>query len=40
MPFGKAWNGIGTKEKMLLYWHWSPTYGWEMNFKLEGYNDV
>jgi hypothetical protein len=22
-----------------LYWHWSPTYGWEMNFKLEGYNE-
>lgn len=23
----------------VLYWHWSPTYGWEMNFPLEGYNE-
>ncbi|AGA78736.1 glucoamylase family protein [Echinicola vietnamensis] len=22
-----------------LYWHWSPNYGWEMNFPLEGYNE-
>lgn len=22
-----------------LYWHWSPKYGWEMNFPLEGYNE-
>ncbi len=25
--------------KEVLYWHWSPTYGWEMNFPLEGYNE-
>lgn len=23
----------------MLYWHWSPDYGWEMNFPLEGYNE-
>jgi len=23
----------------VLYWHWSPTYGWDMNFPLEGYNE-
>ena len=23
----------------VLYWHWSPNYGWDMNFKLEGYNE-
>jgi hypothetical protein len=22
-----------------LYWHWSPDYGWQMNFKIEGYNE-
>ena len=22
-----------------LYWHWSPNYNWDMNFKLEGYNE-
>lgn len=26
-------------EEDLLYWHWSPEYGWEMNFPLEGYNE-
>ena len=25
--------------KNVLYWHWSPTYGWEMNMPLEGYNE-
>jgi hypothetical protein len=23
----------------VLYWHWSPTYQWEMNFPVEGYNE-
>jgi hypothetical protein len=23
-----------------LYWHWSPNYGWIMNFKLIGYNET
>jgi len=23
----------------VLFWHWSPDYGWEMNFPLEGYNE-
>ena len=23
-----------------LYWHWSPNYGWQMNFKLIGYNET
>ena len=23
----------------VIYWHWSPDYGWEMNFPLEGYNE-
>ena len=22
-----------------LYWHWSSTYNWEMNFAIEGYNE-
>ena len=25
--------------KTALYWHWSPTYNWEMNFPIEGYNE-
>lgn len=23
-----------------LYWHWSPTYGWQINFKVRGYNEA
>lgn len=23
----------------VLYWHWSPNYGWAMNFAVEGYNE-
>lgn len=25
--------------KPALYWHWSPTSNWEMNFAIEGYNE-
>lgn len=28
-----------TQNKNVLYWHWSPNYGWEMNFPLQGYNE-
>lgn len=23
----------------VLYWHWSPDYGWKMNFAVKGYNE-
>lgn len=23
----------------VLYWHWSPEYGWQMNFPVHGYNE-
>ncbi len=26
-------------EQNVLYWHWSPDYGWEMNLPIEGYNE-
>ncbi len=25
--------------KNVLYWHWSPNYGWQMNFAVRGYNE-
>ena len=25
--------------KDVLYWHWSPTHEWQMNFSIEGYNE-
>lgn len=28
-----------TKGENVLYWHWSPNYGWEMNFDVRGYNE-
>jgi len=24
----------------VLYWHWSPNYGWDMNFQLKGWNET
>lgn len=32
-----SWYTRGGKD--VIYWHWSPQYGWEMNFPLEGYNE-
>lgn len=32
------WNWY-TNDKKVLYWHWSPNYGWEMNFPVGGYNE-
>jgi len=28
-----------TQGKEVLYWHWSPTNGWKMNFAVGGYNE-
>ena len=37
------WKGVEwdwyTKGENVMYWHWSPTVGWIINFKLEGYNE-
>jgi hypothetical protein len=37
------WKGIDwkwyTNNQNKLFWHWSPTYDWQMNFPLEGYNE-
>jgi hypothetical protein len=42
--FDKLWKGVEwnwfTKDGQdVIYWHWSPDYGWEMNFPIEGYNE-
>lgn len=34
------WDWHRRDGENVLYWHWSPNYGWEMNFPLEGYNEV
>jgi len=37
------WKGVEwdwyTKGENVLYWHWSPNYEWQINFRLEGYNE-
>lgn len=41
--YDAMWKGVEwdwyQNGKNVLYWHWSPTYNWEMNFPLEGYNE-
>lgn len=31
------WDWYRKDNSNVLYWHWSPNYGWEMNFALSGY---
>ncbi len=39
----KLWRDVDfnwfTQGKDVIYWHWSPDYGWQMNFPVEGYNE-
>lgn len=35
---GVEWSWY-TRGENALYWHWSPEYEWQINFKLEGYNE-
>ena len=41
--YDALWKGVDwqwyTNNKNVLYWHWSPSYAWQMNFPLEGYNE-
>ncbi len=33
------WNWFHKGEQQVLYWHWSPTYGWQMNLPITGWNE-
>ena len=33
------WDWYTKDGEDVLYWHWSPEYGWEMNFPVGGYNE-
>ncbi len=33
------WNWYQKNNEAVLYWHWSPEYGWEMNHQVRGYNE-
>ena len=42
----EIWEGVEwswyrrTSFSNYLYWHWSPNYGWQMNFKLIGWMET
>ena len=33
------WSWYTRGGENVLYWHWSPNFGWEMNFPIGGYNE-
>jgi hypothetical protein len=33
------WSWYRKDNEDVVYWHWSPDYGWEKNFPLQGYNE-
>jgi len=33
------WNWFRQNNQNVLYWHWSPNFGWQMNFKIQGWNE-
>ena len=33
------WDWYTKNGEDVLYWHWSPEYGWDMNFPVGGYNE-
>ncbi len=41
----KLWKSVewrhfrGADKENVLFWHWSPDYAWEMNFRIKGYNE-
>jgi hypothetical protein len=36
---GVEWNWFRQNGQNVLYWHWSPNYAWQMNHKIEGWNE-
>jgi len=37
---GIEWDWYTRGGQNVLYWHWSPSYNWDMNFKIQGYNET
>jgi hypothetical protein len=33
------WNWFRKNNEDVLYWHWSPDYGWDMNLPIRGWNE-
>ncbi|OMP31417.1 glucoamylase family protein [Mangrovimonas sp. DI 80] len=36
---GVEWDWYTKGGENVLYWHWSPNFGWDMNFPVGGYNE-
>lgn len=34
------WDWFTKNGEDVLYWHWSPTYDWDMNMQIRGYNEA
>ncbi|WP_225000074.1 glucoamylase family protein [Cesiribacter sp. SM1] len=34
------WDWYTKEGENVLYWHWSPDYGWEMNHRIQGWNEA
>ncbi len=34
------WDWYRKNNSNVLYWHWSPNYGWAMNHQIRGYNEA
>lgn len=34
------WDWYTRDGQNVLYWHWSPNYGWKMNMPIKGYNEA
>lgn len=37
---GVEWDWFRKNNGPVLYWHWSPNYGWQMNFPLRGFYEA
>ncbi len=36
---GVEWNWFRKNNENVLYWHWSPTFTWDINLPLKGWNE-
>lgn len=34
------WNWYTKNNSSVLYWHWSPTFGWQINMQIRGWNEA
>lgn len=37
---GVDWDWFRRDGQNVLYWHWSPNYGWDMNMRISGWNEA